>query len=50
MSEYGLWGYLARAHQAHLRREAALARAARGSGRARNLSAVLHRLLLIAVK
>ncbi|MBN1659485.1 MAG: hypothetical protein JXA93_13860 [Anaerolineae bacterium] len=49
MSEYGLWGYLAKAHHAHLMREAALARGAQTSGQARRLPSALQKLLMLAL-
>lgn len=49
MSEYGLWGYLAKAHHAHLMREAAIARAARGSSRTWRLPSVVQRLVVLAL-
>jgi hypothetical protein len=46
MSEYGLWGYLAKAHHAQLMREAAMARAVQSSGRVQKLPSVLQKLLV----
>jgi hypothetical protein len=49
MSAYGLSGYLVRAHQAQLMREAAIARGTQNYGRVQNPPSGVQRLLMLVL-